>query len=109
MPRTKTPKKKKMTLAEFKRRMIVGQPLTIVEFHNEPVNKRRIVLGRTATYVKLDGDGIKEGEYTVLNWPKSSELKETDDGFVITNKNGPVRYVWGWNNDNQLDNTTSIV
>lgn len=98
MPRVAKPKAKKLTVAELKRKLEVGTVLTMVDFHGQPVNKRRVVLGKATSYVKLGGDGVKDGEYSVLNWPKAGELKGTDDGFTIAysgNGRGSIRYVWG--------------
>ena len=98
MPRIKTAKAKKLTVAELKRRLNVGTSLTMVEFHGTPVNKRRVVSGLATSYAKLSGDGIKDGEYSVLNWPKAKELTGTEDGFMISfgdNGRGAIRYVWG--------------
>ena len=98
-PKTPKPKKlKKLTVAELKRRMEVGTTFTMVDFHGQPVNKHRVVLALATTYAKLGGDGIKEGEYSVLNWPKAGELTGTEDGFTIAysgNGRGSIRYVWG--------------
>jgi len=92
---TKAAKAKKLTVAELKRRMEIGTVLTMVDFHGQEVNKRRVVAGVSTTFVKMTGDGIKNGEYSYLNWPKSTELYGTDDGFKIIQKYGTLRYVWG--------------
>lgn len=98
MPRVA--KAKKMTVADFKRKLTAGTVLTMVDFHGTPVSKRRVVLGTASGYAKLGGDGIREGEYSMLNWPKAAELTETPDGFIVaygdSAKNGcGIRYVWG--------------
>ena len=98
-PKTPKPKKlKKLTVAELKRRMEVGTTFTMVDFHGQQVNKHRVVLALATTYAKLGGDGIKDGEYSVLNWPKAGELTGTEDGFMISytgNGRGAIRYIWG--------------
>jgi hypothetical protein len=108
-PKTPKPKKlKKLTVAELKRKMEVGTTFTMVDFHGQPVNKHRVVLGLATTYVKLGGDGIKEGEYSVLNWPKAGELTGTEDGFTIAysgNGRGSIRYVWGEVKDERATGT----
>jgi hypothetical protein len=108
-PKTPKPKKlKKLTVAELKRKMEVGTTFTMVDFHGQPVNKHRVVLGLATTYVKLGGDGIKEGEYSVLNWPKAGELTATEDGFTIAysgNGRGSIRYVWGEVKDERATGT----
>lgn len=91
----KAPKAKKLTVAELKRRLEVGTVLTMVDFHGQEVSKKRVIAGVSTTFVKMTGDGIKNGEYSYLNWPKSTELHGTDDGFKIIQKYGTLRYVWG--------------
>lgn len=103
MPSKKTttpkPKKlKKLTVAELKRKLELGTVFTMVDFHGQQVKKHRVVIGLATTYAKLGGDGIKDGEYSVLNWPKAGELTGTEDGFMISyagNGRGAIRYVWG--------------
>lgn len=98
MPRAKTAKQKKLTVAELKRKLVVGTTFTMVDFHGQEVNKHRVVIGLATTYAKLGGDGVSPGNYSVLNWPKASELVGTEDGFMIRysgNGRGSIRYVWG--------------
>jgi len=95
MPRVAKPKVKKLTLAELKRKMEIGTVLTMVDFHGQEVNKKRVVAGVSTTFVKMTGDGVKDGDYTYLNWPKSTELTGTDDGFMIKAKYGTLKYIWG--------------
>lgn len=95
MPRVAKPKVKKLTVAELKRKMEIGTILTMVDFHGQGVNKRRVVAGISSTFVKMTGDGVKDGEHTYLNWPKSTELVGTEDGFIINGKYGSLKYVWG--------------
>lgn len=91
--------KKKLTVADLKRKMEVGTALTMVNFHGQEVNKQRFVAGVHASYVKLTGDGIRKGEFSYLKWPKASELSETTDGFRITYKFGIMEYRWGVKED----------
>ena len=90
----------KLTVSELKRRLSIGTILTIVEFHGIGVSKKRIVIGTAKGYAKLGGDGIRDGEYSMLIWPKASELTETADGFILTYTNAAlkrktIRYIWG--------------
>lgn len=109
MPRAKSTKQKKLTVSELKKKMEVGTVLTMIDFHGQQVNKRRVVVSLHSKFVKMSGDGIKDGEFSYLNWPKAAELSATEDGFLIDAKYGALRYIWGEVKADEPDNTTSNV
>lgn len=88
-------KVKKLTVAELKRRLVVGTKMTMVEFCGIKVNKARVVEKVSSSHAIFSGDGIKSSDLSYMKWPKASELTETEDGFEIDTKFSVLRYKWG--------------
>lgn len=68
-----------MTVAELKRRVVVGVKLDLVHFSGWSPGPR------TVTKVNSVGFGLtnSEGKTSFCDWPKASELIEKPNGFTI--------------------------
>ena len=87
-------KKKKLTVAELKRRLIPGAKIVLTEFSGAEMNKTRSVLRVATSYVALSDDDLDSKKESLLLWPKASELKEVDGGFRIDSKYNTSIYKW---------------
>ena len=87
-------KKKKLTVAELKRRLIPGTKILLTEFSGTEINKTRSVLRVATSYVALSDDDLDSKKESLLLWPKASELKEVDGGFRIDSKYNTSIYKW---------------
>jgi len=100
--KTKKVAVKKLTVAELKRRLTPGTRLRMFEFCGSTVDKARVVHSVSTTYIQFKGDGIKENDTSYMNWPKSTELTGTEDGFIIDTKFSRLSYRWEITNGNEL-------
>ena len=87
-------KKKKLTVAELKRRLIPGAKILLTEFSGTEINKTRSVKRVASSYVALVDDDLDSKKESLLLWPKASELKEVDGGFRIDSKYNTSIYKW---------------
>jgi hypothetical protein len=87
-------KKKKLTVAELKRRLIPGAKVILAEFSGTEINKTRCVIRVATSYVALVDDDLDSKKESLLLWPKASELKEVDGGFRIDSKYNTSIYKW---------------
>ena len=87
-------KKKKLTVAELKRRLIPGAKIILTEFSGTEINKTRSVKRVATSYVALVDDDLDSKKESLLLWPKASELKEVDGGFRIDSKYNTSIYKW---------------
>jgi hypothetical protein len=87
-------KEPKLSLIELKRRLSVGSEIVLIDFHGEEVNKKRTIAYVSSSFVKMTGDGIKEGDFEYLTLPKASKLKYVEGGFIINGKYGESKYSW---------------
>lgn len=89
----------KLTVAELKRRLVVGAKLVQTLNLRGPCENPRTVAEVSTTEVRFSGpgsDGAPESRLWSLSWPKASQLRETEDGFEIDFAPGRVgvRYRW---------------
>jgi hypothetical protein len=87
-------KKKKLTVAELKRRLIPGAKIILTEFSGTEINKTRSVKRVATSYVALVDDDLDSKKESLLLWPKASELKEVEGGFRIDSKYNTSIYKW---------------
>jgi hypothetical protein len=87
-------KKKKLTVAELKRRLIPGAKIVLTEFSGTEINKTRSVKRVATSYVALVDDDLDSKKESLLLWPKASELKEVEGGFRIDSKYNTSIYKW---------------
>ena len=87
-------KKKKLTVAELKRRLIPGAKIILTEFSGTEINKTRSVKRVATSYVALVDDDLDSKKESLLLWPKASELKEVEGGFRIDSKYNSSIYKW---------------
>ena len=87
-------KKKKLTVAELKRRLIPGAKIILTEFSGTEINKTRSVKRVATSYVALVDDDLDSKKESLLLWPKASKLKEVEGGFRIDSKYNTSIYKW---------------
>lgn len=84
-----------MKLAELKRKLVKGTKLRLVDSLIGTCDKARVVAMTNSVGVMFTGDGIKDGQFSHLDWPKASQLVETEKGFkIVEDGETSAGYIW---------------
>ncbi len=97
MARIKKVKPPKISVAELKRKVIIGTDLTLVKYNSEEMNRQLIVDSVSSScFILKDKNPNPEIHQAnpIMKWPKKNDLTATERGFILDTKFSVLEFAW---------------